>query len=326
MHQEIANIDSPTPYGIFLARINLLDQEADKAKVNGFQDGMEVDVKPRKEGSLAPVFDRGIFLRVAESGSEAEQVLQLTAALAVTNQPGVMQDRAWVASTLEKAGIKAGKFVQPPKTSLTAAVEAGKMAALAMRSTAGFTRYLGNNWRASSPLISGNFGSYYAARYLVAVRGYLQPTADQSSYPTWCPDEGTLGLGSPRCTVGPRQAIMFSFSEKPRLEATGFWSLTLYGPDELFVANDLNRYSLGDRSDLTYPDGTPLKDRDGASFEILVQPNDVPPPKQYLNNWLPAPAGGGAVSFTLRLFAPSKGMLDGTYGYPEVTVIDAITD
>lgn len=328
--QYVGCIDSPTPYGLFLARIAVEHTEADTKVVNKFQDEMKVSPVQRPSGSLAPPFDRAIFdmVAVSQSGpvSEAEQVLRLTAALAPLNPPEVVQDRGWVATTLEKAGLKDGNFVQPPHTSLTDAVAAANMAPMALRSTAGFTRYLGNNWRSPSPLISGDFRSFYAARHFVATRGYLQPTADQSAYPSWYPEEGFPETGKTETTIGPQQAILFSFSGKPKLKNTGFWSLTLYGADTLLVVNRLDRYSLGDRSDLRYPDGVSLKDREDGSFEVLVQPDDVVPPKRYENNWLPAPAGGGQISFTLRLFAPADQMFDGSYEYPKVTVIDAITE
>ena len=317
-------VDSPTVYGIFLARLATGHEDAEVKKVNGFQDAMKVSHVPRASGVLAPAFDRSIFDKV--TGSEAEQTMQLTAALAPLNPPEVIEDRGWVASTLERAGILNGKWVQPPNTSLTDAVTTANMAPLALRTTAGFMRYLGNNWRSPSPLISGDFKSFYAARHLVAIRGYLQPTADQSAYPSWYPEEGFPQAGKTECTIGPKQAILFSFSGKPKLKNTGFWSLTLYNAETLLVPNKLDRYSLGDRSDLRYPDGVSLKDREDGRFEILVQPDDVAPPKRYANNWLPAPAGGGPISFTLRLFAPADQMFDGSYEYPKVTIVDAITE
>lgn len=321
-------INSPTPYGIFLARLVVFDDE-DKKTVNGFQDTMKVTTVKRNSGALAPIFDRNIFVDVTKSTSgpvsEAEQVLRLTAALAQINPSEVVQDRSWIATTLEKAGIKNGKFTQPPGTSLDDAVVAANQSVQATVLSAGMMKPLGNSWTFSSPLISGDFHSFYSARHLVAMRGYLQPTADQSIYPSWYPKtQSPDGIGS-ACHIGPRQAILFTFSGKPRINHSGFWSLTIYNSAQLLVANQLDRYSLGDRSNLNYPDGKPLRDRADGKFEILVQPDDVVPPTKYMNNWLPAPAGGGLISFNLRVFAPAVEMLDGTYPYPEVTVIDAIT-
>jgi hypothetical protein len=291
---------------------------------------MKVNTVKRKSGALAPVFDRKIFEEVAKSTSgpvsEAEQVLLLTAALAPINPSEVAQDRSWIAATLKKAGINNGKFNQPPHTSLEDAVTVAQKSIQATTLSAGMMKHLGNRWTISSSMISGDFHSFYSARHLVAMRGYLQPTADQSIYPSWYPKttQSPEAIGS-ACHIGPRQAILFTFSGRPKMNHSGFWSLTIYNQAQLLVANQLDRYSLGDRSNLNYSDGTPLRDRADGKFEILVQPDDIAPPANYMSNWLPAPAGGGIISFTLRVFAPAVEMLDGTYQYPEVTVIDAIT-
>jgi len=84
------------------------------------------------------------------------------------------------------------------------------------------------------------------------------------------------------------------FSGKP---PTAFWSLTPY-VDNYLVPNGLDRYSLHEQSNITYADGTMVYgagDTEGP-FEILIQAADVPPPKNWTSNWLPAPAGGGSFS------------------------------
>ena len=62
----------------------------------------------------------------------------------------------------------------------------------------------------------------------------------------------------------------------------GFWSLTMYGPDLFLAVNEIDRWSLGDR--------TPGLRRDGdGGLSVLVghqRPDDAA-------NWLPAPAGRG---------------------------------
>jgi hypothetical protein len=68
---------------------------------------------------------------------------------------------------------------------------------------------------------------------------------------------------------------------------TGFWSLTIYGPDNYLIPNPRGTYGVGDRSNLTSADGTLVYAsgdlgglRDGA-FQVLVRTADVIP----LNNW-----------------------------------------
>ena len=77
--------------------------------------------------------------------------------------------------------------------------------------------------------------------------------------------------------------------------------------DNLPVANQLNRFSLGSRDKLiTNPDG---------STDIYVQPKSPGPNKK--PNWLPAPQDG-AVWLMMRLYMPKAAALDGTWKPPPV--------
>lgn len=79
---------------------------------------------------------------------------------------------------------------------------------------------------------------------------------------------------------------MYTFSSTPPLAAGGFWSLTLYNDTGYLVANSLNRYSVGDRSNITFADGTLVYgeagDEDGE-FQVLVQPDGTSPPANWTN-------------------------------------------
>lgn len=89
----------------------------------------------------------------------------------------------------------------------------------------------------------------------------------------------------------------------PRVDA--FWSLTMYRrSDCLFVANPIDRYSIGDRTPglCTEPDG---------SLAIRLQAQDPGPGC----NWLPAPAGE-AFYVVLRLYQPRAEHLEFHYPYP----------
>lgn len=66
----------------------------------------------------------------------------------------------------------------------------------------------------------------------------------------------------------------------------GFWSLTIYGADQYLIPNPVNRFEVGDRSNLTYQDGTLVYGAGAANvtdepFEVLMQPADLVPP----SNW-----------------------------------------
>jgi hypothetical protein len=84
-----------------------------------------------------------------------------------------------------------------------------------------------------------------------------------------------------------------------------FWSLTMADPKQRFVANAINRYSVGDRSGLT-------QNSDG-SVDIYLQ-NGAPAGHQ--SNWLPAPAG--RFNLWLRVYIPGAVILQGEYMVPPV--------
>ncbi len=87
-----------------------------------------------------------------------------------------------------------------------------------------------------------------------------------------------------------------------------FWSLTMGDAHNRFVANPLNRYNLGDRSDLAQnPDG---------SVDIYIQRTA---PAGHESNWLPAPSNGFIL--WLRVYIPGQTILDGKYKVPPVTKV-----
>ncbi len=75
-----------------------------------------------------------------------------------------------------------------------------------------------------------------------------------------------------------------------------FWSLTLYTlPDRFLYANEINRYSLGDRSkDLHY----------GADGSLTLYVSHAPPAAGMRTNWLPAPRV--AMPSSLASMAPAR--------------------
>ena len=86
-----------------------------------------------------------------------------------------------------------------------------------------------------------------------------------------------------------------------------FWSLTMGDADNRFVENSINRYSVGDRSDL-------VPNSDG-SIDIYIQKQA--PPGDYAPNWLPAPPG--RFNLWLRVYMPDAVILDGKYSVPPVS-------
>ena len=87
-----------------------------------------------------------------------------------------------------------------------------------------------------------------------------------------------------------------------------FWSLTMYEANGFFVANPLERYTLGDRSNLQY-------EEDG-SLNVYIQ-TEEPASETEQDNWLPAPAG--PFQIIMRLYGTEEsaiaGILEGGAGH-----------
>ena len=103
--------------------------------------------------------------------------------------------------------------------------------------------------------------------------------------------------------LAANESYIMTFSQKPPV--TGFWSLTAYNSTNYLIPNNLDRYSLGDRSNLTYADGTQVyaDPSSNGAFSILIQPADISPGLNWTSNWLPAPAGGGDFTVNCKLYS-----------------------
>ena len=80
----------------------------------------------------------------------------------------------------------------------------------------------------------------------------------------------------------------------------------MYDAEGYQVANELNRFAIGDRDGLAYGD-------DG-SLDIYIQ--HVNPGAGLESNWLPAPVG--PLGVTMRLYAPAPEALDGRWNPPPI--------
>jgi hypothetical protein len=110
------------------------------------------------------------------------------------------------------------------------------------------------------------------------------------------------GMG--RALNGRRNYVLhFSAGQLPPNDA--FWSLTMTDVAGYMVSNPIDRYSIGDRSDL-------VPNADG-SMDIYLQ-RMVPAGRE--SNWLPAPAG--KFKLMLRAYLPGRAILDGEYHLPPV--------
>ena len=88
-----------------------------------------------------------------------------------------------------------------------------------------------------------------------------------------------------------------------------FWSLTMYDVPHFFlVANDISRYSIGDRTPgISYAD-------DGSLTITLSHARPADPTAAA--NWLPTPAGDFRP--VLRMYEPAPEVLNQTYTIPPI--------
>jgi hypothetical protein len=93
--------------------------------------------------------------------------------------------------------------------------------------------------------------------------------------------------------------------------AKAFVSLSIYNAsDGSFVDNELDRYSIGDRT-------KGIKKNADGSVDIYIQTQK--PSKEKLSNWLPAPEGN--FYLVLRLYIPEQSAVSGAWVPPELETV-----
>ncbi|KAJ7853612.1 hypothetical protein B0H13DRAFT_2580464 [Mycena leptocephala] len=162
---------------------------------------------------------------------------------------------------------------------------------------------LSNGWVSLAPTLCGDFLSHYLLQAVEAVYPLYQ--INQNLY--------------------SNQTYMVEFAGKPQVN--GFWSLMMYDGDGFLVPNSINRYSLNNRGNMTYPDGTLVYGGDSPAhsidpFYMLLQSTDITASPEWESNWLPTPADGGEFRFYLRWYGPTKSLTDSTYVYPTITAVE----
>lgn len=140
----------------------------------------------------------------------------------------------------------------------------------------------------------GSYGTHYLVRATVAYGGLGANLPQDAIYPSTHWDDSGKPL-----TGQSRYVIHFNKGELPPVEA--FWSITMYDDQQFFIPNPINRYAIGDRSDLQF-------NADG-SLDIYIQ--NQSPGKEKESNWLPAPVG--AFNLVMRLYYPKESVLNGSW-------------
>ena len=145
----------------------------------------------------------------------------------------------------------------------------------------------------------GVYGNHYLKRAAITLVGLGANPAEDAVYPLLLSDADGQPVHGDHAYV-----IHFDADQLPPVAA--FWSITMYDAEGFQVANEIDRFAIGDRDALTY--------NDDGSLDIYVQ-HDNPGP-ELESNWLPAPEG--PLGITMRLYAPLPAVLDGTWTPPPV--------
>jgi hypothetical protein len=217
-------------------------------------------------------------------------------ALMAVNPPAVADADA--VARFSSVGIRAGQPIT--ENTITPALRAGVQAARA-RLNADALRAHGavvNGWE-FTPNHTGACGTDYVWRAIAAMRSlganlhadtiYLRATTDADGQPL----------------VGSRRySIRFNDGQLPPVNA--FWSITLYKSNETFADNSLGRHAIHN------PDGL-CKEGDGS---IVVRLQRTSPGSECESNWLPTPSD--SFTLVLRLYWPSKAILEGAWRPPAI--------
>ena len=190
-----------------------------------------------------------------------------------------------------------------PRRTREAVDEAPAAGLAAIRAALPRSGLLVNHWQMiSSPV--GTYGTDYLKRALVAQMGLGANPVEDAIYPTAVADADGRPFDSDR-----RYLMHFDPGQTPPVDA--FWSLTMYDRRQLFAANPIGRFAIGDRD--------ALKFNADESLDLHIcreSPGDV-----LESNWLPTPASG-PFTMNLRLYWPRPEALAGGWEPPPVRAED----
>jgi len=154
-----------------------------------------------------------------------------------------------------------------------------------------------NGWMISHDI--GRYGYKYMHRASVVKGGYGN-LPEESLYPAALFDADGNMLSSKNDYV-----LHFSAGEFPPVN--GFWSLAVYTMDAKLVSNEIERYSIGNRTD-------GLEYADDGSLTLRLQQSR---PDSGKANWLPTPKG--SFFAVMRLYEPADAALNNDYVLPRIT-------
>ena len=292
-------INAPTPYVWIIGRTQTNGVE-DYPAVHAVQDGYAITfLGSEPERVVDPDYDVTTEPLKTVNGMAVLDYFAYAATLLSANPPHASDFSQMARIAL--LGIEPGKPFDGGRFSAAdaAELEAGKADALAaMLASLPTLGASVNGWTVMTDNI-GVYGNSYFKRAVVTLIGLGANPPEDAVYPLLNVDAD----GDP--TTGNHDYVIhFDAGDLP--PANAFWSVTMYDAEGFQVANELDRFAIGDRDALTF-------DADG-SLNLYVQHANPGPEKE--SNWLPAPLG--PLGVTMRLYAPKAEVLDGRWSPPLV--------
>ena len=296
--EGLAVINAPTPYVWIIGRTQT-NGSADYPAVREVQDGYRITpLGQTPEQVIDARYDTTTEPLRVVNDMAALDFFAYAADLLALNPPHLTDFS--VLARIAHLGIEAGQPFDATRFTAEqqADIEAGWAAALhdmmTSRPKLGTTV---NGWSISTTI--GVYGNAYLPRATLAMVGLGANPAEDAIYPQLTADVD----GDP---ITGEQDYVLHFDAGQLPPAAAFWSVTAYDAEGFPVANEINRFALGDRDPLTF-------NADG-SLDIYLQHTNPGPDRE--SNWLPTPPGPVAVS--MRIYAPTRDVLDGRWHPPPV--------
>lgn len=292
-------IAAPTPYVWIIGRTQT-NGPADYDAVHKVQDGYSITpVGEAPNHVVDPEYDTTTEPLKLVNNMSAADFFTYAADLLAVNPPHPT-DFSQLAR-IANLGIVAGESFDASRFSAEELAEIDTGRAAALQDMLAALNTLGTNidgWTTFTETM-GVYGNYYFKRAVVTLVGLGANPAEDAVYPLLTADAD----GNP---VAGENDYVIHFDADKLPPAYAFWSVTMYDAEGFQVANELDRFAIGDRDPLTY-------NADG-SLDLYLQHTNPGPVRE--SNWLPAPLG--PLGITMRLYAPKREVLDGRWHPPAV--------
>ena len=307
--EGVVRIDSPTPYAWMIGRTESSVDTYDE--VHQFQDGIRVTPladwgkqPSQKKYKINPNIDMKTPPLDQVNKLPAREYFEYAAQLMKLHPPHITDPD--IVARMKRVGLEPGKDFQYESLSPSAKAAIDQAAEEGLKMIKAHLPEIGtmeNGWSVMREN-AGVYGADYLQRATIALAGLGCNKPIDAVYPLAIVDSRG------KEPTGDQQYVMhFDKDQLPPAEA--FWSLTMYDADGFQVANPINRFAIGDRDKLKF--------NDDGSLDLFIQAKS--PGKERESNWLPAP-NQGILGLTMRLYAPERSVLDGSWQPPILTHVD----